>query len=1642
MLLYTKSDCFAKSIWRQFSIKFLCIFILLLLPVFANPVCAFSQEIDLNLEPSDLPEQQPEEFPIEQMRRRITGDAPNELMTFSLGDAEVSLFLTGFWNGTLQFNPAFSFSPIGMSFSPFNSPFFMQEADLTMSLWLNEKWFVEANFLDDSSQNTYRAGFQGLSGDFLQYAGIGNTGLDFPSFPYMDLGGGSTSSFGFYSRFGTERLNFHALFRYDTSSREEKIFTGSRERTYSYVQVWDSMRGVSFILPDTDIDQKVTVYIEDERGEIIDINARRWRIALSSEYAFSASFGLLELSIRPKGMVAISYSRSGNSTPWQTSMGSYNSSGFLFDVQQWFNSSGKIIRLEDYPQAGSNSSEPGVIIFNINEIALVIYEPGTFSPFERRNLYEAPSSTSERAALVSLSSGDEISGYNLIPFDNSQTGFLDMLGFSASVVSSRTIYELLKDNNSRRDMQTMWPLVQEYPEIYLMPSGIFSGDIALRFTNYNSNSGYFIGTDAIPGSVQVWRSGIQDTNFNYNSSTGEVIMIGSVGQNEIIRITYLKKSSEANLGSIAAGIGAVYKGKSAFSALAAIGLRMNILDESYSNESQSSSGLIGVSAKASWDYDSLKAYVTGAFAYEQTDITGLYRVSGMEGNEIILSLPSEHSFISNPPSSNLALNLLNRADLIYRNYFSNSILGSNLTDINSNASVVSGINRPYPAKDRLLGENQVLVAEFDLNSNDKWTGYQVPLNYDADILSRAGEIEIPFRLYDFNKTPGNLKVIIQIGSLSGRDFAFTENIKLIWERVIFSNDWTDAPDTFINDKNFNTNPKIVRFLLSDEDRLKLANAQYLRLIVTSSDDITGRIILAQPIVRGSSFRAVTSSALGVNAENNDRVTAVETIDTGNTLIQKYPEIIRRLHVLQNSTETKLDTQRVLKIDWKINETGVSAGADTRVSLIPLSDYRELSFFIKPVQIVSNAILRFKIASGPDSVNNIFSVNIPASYFTMGEWSKVTIRYQGENKGIRIDGIKAENASFLYNPQNHQNDHFQIREGNSNYIAIFIDPLNSEIIEDGTIYLDEILLEDAIISYRMNAGAGIDYSKKGTIVSIGKADVLSDFYVSTAFESEARIQTQLENQDIKGSFINRTGAKISVFGIKIQGNISSAIADDTFLWSADHDISKTIGAFSVKESFYASVSDRIAHHNFNIAFNSKFFIKFEADAYYDFYRLRQNWNFDIGYIPANLYIPSIKVNSQAVWLKNEQLNIDDNYAQLWISSWRPLIPDSGVGSESRRTKSQFVLTQRTKPVGAVISIEGDTLSSRINEISQFNNSTFLDVPVNLNKLIFNFRVGRTYKTHLSFLGKDILEDSKQYFNITEESLAFWEVFPFYSLFSEDLNNAMDKVINDSFLIQYANFNDHFSARLTLPSVYNLASFLIPARITLRIDRIIEQKYDTRADFLNIGTSLTFSSINMFGAMGYSPLFKFYQTDEFNNSIDVSVVIPQNNSDSEDISFRLQSVINAGFRGFSGSRLKFENIFTMRKNNLSDLYWTESFIASWEAPVKKSFINIIYNWIKKTAEKESSWLGLSSFLSSNYESFRRESIELIIDKYSLNLLSVNNDYLRWALSIGHEEIIRILGRLNLSAFCKFKISDDQYSETFKFDILLGTALRISF
>jgi hypothetical protein len=1576
----------------------------------------------------------------EELRRQFEHEAAAELLSLQLGDSEVALQVSGYWKGTLSGNLGLSLSPLGTAaVSPDSPVLFRQEADMTLTLRLRKRWFLEASFLDDYNLNTYRAGYQGLPGETVQYAGFGNRGLDFPNFPYLDLGGDSPSSFGAYGRFGGGSLSLHALVRYDLAAMEERIFVGDRERTFSYTPLNQPIRGRFFVLPDENLDAPPVVYLEDEKGEFRDGNGRRWRLAAPSEYAAGREPGLVELGAAPSGAVAAAYTK-GVGQPWNISLGDYNvpASRFLPQVQEWF---GNTVDLRDYPQPGETSvlsDKPGDVYIN-GVWALVIYEPGTFSPFERMGRYAAASSASADAALVQLSTGDRVSGYEVLSLEENAVSA--DIPLYAVTETRRGIYELFSGADDepgqvrrpdRRSVQSRWPLGDQYPQLYLPGAGVFTGDLGIRFTNYGSAGSYHIGTDVVPGSVQVWRGGLMDPRIAYDAAGGVVSLESPARFNETIRITYLKRSVERQAGSLAAGIGTVYNPEGPFSSEFALGMRWNLDGENtYAESGALNPGTVGLGAKAAWDYEHVKARITGGLGFEQPDTTGRYRAAGMEGHQISLALPAEDSFISEapglpPPLNGLTLN--NRSDLTYRNYRDPGILG-NLMPIDwGGAVLVSGKNGPYPVRDPALSSvTHTLAAEFTLDAVKTWAGFEVPLGNDGALMEQAREIEVPFRFYGFDPAPpssSDFQLFIQIGALSDKDLGHVENPGLIVEKKLYE----------ISSGNFSSNKSII-FPLTDEDRRKLRGAKYLRIFVvhTTPETIRGRVLLAPPIVRGLGFRPVLvqgSQVSGASDMGVNTVRAFERRDSADRLEDKYGEIISRLHHEGQS-------QGVLELEWEKMAPGVSAGADGRISAPPLSSYRRLVFFVKGPSSLgsfsSDATFRFILGRGPESLARngeiYLDAEIPLSAFQSGQWSKVELNYRSGDRKITVEGKTIDSAPLVYRSrQRSGGGEAGTETDSSEYLAFFVNSTGS--LPDGGFSIDEIFLEDPSPAWRLNGGGSVEWNHPGVLVSHKGGEVLSDLSLSTALESGIRGDPFTPEPEGTGGIISRSDGEFTLWGTRFAGQVSLNALDNQFYWDGGHRVSRSWGPVSVEESFSAAPEEKNMDHRFGLDLAGMVSSRLNGEVYYADEKLDRKWLWSFAFTHPRQYIPALSIETTAVWIENTRAPGEElhNYGEAWARSWIPMAPDLGAGAIKRDTRGLIRISEKTSPVGAELSLEGISAVSKINSRTLSSSLARLDIPVRLGSGALNFRVERGFRRQLVFAGKDAREDGMKFGESLEDSLPLWGAIPLYSLFSPDLGSAMDRGLAQSpsaGLGDYSAFNDHFSVSLRLPPFYDRRALYVPVSAGLNINRILEQKLDTRLDLLNLGGNLGFSAVNVFGAFGVFPLFSFYRGDEFSQALEMSVAIPR----EEEPSWRFQSRLGGSFQGFSGGELGFTNTLTAGSSG-----WLESLIVDWTVPTKKSLLSILYNWIAAGVQDKGSWPALADLVNTGYEQLRQESLELVFDH--------SGAYLSWSMIAGHESIIRIFGRLYLSVFAKLNCTQDEQAQVLSFIGTIGATLNMSF
>jgi hypothetical protein len=1602
----------------------------------------------------------------------LAEEAPATLFNLSRTDDSVQLAIQGNWETGITAQEGIALTELGLQAATTNNPLLLtQKVDLTLSLWINDLWFVEASFLDDYELNTYRTGYQGSEDEPLQYLGIGNTGLDFPSFPYLDMGGSSTSSFGIYNKWkftlqNDSTLFLHGILRYDSAQLQEKNYIGNREVTTETIDVTKMLRGYSFVLPDEDLDTVPVLYIEDSKGNQVDEQGGRWRLAQASEYAASARSGLIEITsaaaLSTGKRFAVAYSKASNDKPWDTSLGSYgnisgtDSAGFLGAVQAYFNTTtGTKIALRDYPQPGqkdhtkigNNNNIPATV--TINGIpALVIWEGGTFSPFERLSRYRIQAGSSSTVKLVDTATRTENRNYSI----ESASSLIGTEGSSTS--TSTSIYELVSTHGTYdpRSPESCWPLMTEYPELYLPASKSTSISIQIFVTTYGSPGTFSIGTDVLPGSVQVYRNGLLDPLAHFNAETGEVVLSNEPHPYEHIRIQYLKRTEERRFGSLAAGLGAQYISEGPFSADLAIGLRWNVSPDAYSEGGTTSPGTVGLSGALKWNWETLKIQTTVGLLYRQEDTTGLYRILGMEGAQYAEPFPatgfyqspvpaSLNDFLNNPSPT---LNANTQAPLVYRSYTSTDILGiSTLHDITwSGAQIISDKTGPYLVQDSTL-DTRVLVGEATYNNATFWAGFQLPLDNAASALAGARRITIPFRFYDVpsSLTGITVKVYLQFGTLDGpsstgtsdtTSFTGWENSALVLTIPLFDS---------TSSGSLPTQWQYATITLSDADRRALANARSMRLVVVTSGtdyQFWTRILLGPPVVSGTSMRPIIVSGgepLPALTTTTSEVDAVETGDS--RLRERFRDTIDTLHPDGNA-------QRVLEVSFSGLSTanGTGAGVDSRIALPALGNYRTLQLFVRGPEsstdqtALKNGIIHILIAqSVSDFSNPILRASIPVAAFTPDNWSRVEIRYNDRKPQVLVDGAVIPGASVIFDAVPGASSSQDSGDQTYQYLGIYLlPPDNSSTLPDGMFAIDEILLTEPTTSYQGRGGLYVQWNQKGPTLSIGNFPVVSDIQLTSTSEGLYQSPVEAPYPSTYGNVSNQTKTEFTFLWIPIElyGGLSLNSYDTA--WNGGHKITLPLGPINIIDDY--DISETSYSHQNKIAIdlhtsslNSPMLsTSFSASATQEDLAVQRAWNITQKGSYRRFFLESsgdlLYKHSTDTYFSNNRTT----YAQTWNDSLLYLAPDKGTTENNRSTSLQLKGGLSPQQFGFITDAHFTTNAKR-SLISTEQGLTYrLSFPFSLQSIKGVIETTRQTSQTINEYAIDVTSDLYQYNNFIKNTYYLHIIPPGYALFAQNLEDIMitsQEQQGDSF--KRLTFTDIASLSFQIPSPAGPWALCFPSKTQTKVSRIGDLNFSSYSDKLSWDTTISASAVNLFGSYGHTPIFSFYRDDEYTQQLSLNLTW----IDKILSTWKTGIHQTAYFYGFSGSTLEVSHIYYIMQTG-----WSDSLSLSWSHPAPNSLLGVLFGGIISTNTFQKVVPAVISYKESSPELIQKESLETKVDANS------SNDSIVWDTTIRHESILRIRNRLNITAFGNVVYSQNITENTFSLIGSTGIYLKIQF
>ena len=1451
------------------------ILIFLILPFFS----LFSQSIN----PRFLPEQ----------------EAPTALFQTEIADAEVDLFLLGSWKATLTASLGFAFPDGGEPFSmvyPGMEPgiFFKQVPDLTISLWLMNRYFFETTFLEDYENNTFLLGYQGKEGEVLQSVRLGNTDLGIDDYAFLQVPAAPGNSLGATGKFQTASTQHELLLRYDPVEKRSKTFLGKNEVIEEQIELPGYVRGRFFILPDTEV-ENCTVYIETEGGAFSGDDGKSYRIAGSEDVIIDEEGGFVTLKEPAPGRVLAYYEKDGKSVG-DTSLGQ----GFLCDV----NGGGLLDPsqgTEDFNFFGATYSVNNVSVDAYWDVTLdgttqsiLLHDPQRYTPFELLNRYPTDQVLPEenwRSRITLVSKG------NL-------TGLGDEL--SGAGEAGEPLIALYGTSGTKREIKNRYPFVGTKPELYgpYRETRESRVEDLLTIRVLVPVEGYSLEPNLIPGSVSVKRNGRKATDFEVNYESGQVSFLGYIHPNDRIEISYQTVGTSKG-GDIVFGFGNRFHLSPNLFIDGAAGLRWNILSGTYSTEERQHPGSVLATAALDYSTESLKARLDTGLSISTPDTTGRFRVLGMESQGLKVPISDSSIFPASPSSITGAIFARNvRGKLIYKDYRSYSPLGGatlnaytwDPPDDQIYPYQTGSRPGPYTAlPDTSSIDGEVMVLEYDLDANE-WAGAFLPIIPGEEGVDLSGFDSLTFYWKSLDET-GMVNRHLHIGAVS-EDLDGDGNMdreNSIYSRGFDFNDSANGavllvgggPDLkgngSLENEDFNDNGildgdeddftvsdaipvtpeeqwKRVIIDFSEADKEKLISSRGLRLYIeeTAGASASGRLIVSGFTFQGSPM-VLDETPTGSIEETQDLI-VIREISEGFSLNQPpelltsvYPEVQKNFH--PQDTE-----QQVLEVNWD------SSGGTTNTLLlikgytspVPASQYRKLSMYLR-VPILSNpgATTMTVSLSGSDGegINAAFT---PPQF---DDWRKLTINL--DSREVTLGGETLSGSTVTYTGT----------KGTLSLFSITMDGSNS-----GTIYIDEVHCEDSLVNLGFGAAGSVEYKRPGKLLYTEGLDVLSDIRIF----QEASFSTE----DFAAGYLDQGGPLTTRSYTELEGTLlytrlrmelGILYAEPDLFLSGGHSL--TIPAFPFPVTFTDSYSQRddpggitMSRSNLiGITIPGGNIVEFTQESSLLTSTLNQAWELKYS---TNWEVPfSISlIASLGTANKNWPL-LAENYFANWILGYSLFAPVKIDEFRERRGNTIYSFSLTTLPVGASLSFDlGYSVAGEQEREHSSKGAIDVSIPLQfLQETPAAWSLTPGYRRSFSYtrtaeapgtFGDDfhLLYSG---FGVQEYIYNTWPMAELFSQRTEDL------FIFSSQGYEAARFTPSFYMDYNRRYGSNLYDLFLPSTVSLTFSRSLERNASSIEDTYRWGTELRTSAVNLFGSQGAYSITPVFDSDEYSTSIGLDV-----------------------------------------------------------------------------------------------------------------------------------------------------------------------------
>ncbi len=1480
-----------------------------------------------------------------------------------IADADLDFFLRGSWNANLSLASGIRFGPEGEVVFPWGLPnmreglVFEQVPDLTLSIWLLERYFMEVTVVQEFDQNTFLLGYQGREGEPVQSVRIGNKDVSIGSYDFIEVPEQGNASVGASAVITPGFSRHELLLRYDNTTKQEKIFVGSNEVVEEFISPEDYLHGRSFMLPDTDV-TGLEVYLEDEDGDYTADDDKKYRKASVDDIEQDSAQGLLFLLNEVKGRILVYYTKGANSVGDNApgmGMGALpgTNGGYIDPGAPAVDFNWGVTYL------GENLGNRRVTING--KTCLLIWEPGTFSPFEFLNCYELPSEAPTdlwRVKIKAVPKDDELGNYR---------NFTYAPTFEARA-GSYVFRVFINKSSLRTDFWNHYPFSDISHQLYGPQRdhnpAFFDWELYVQVVSPVDS--FYLATHVVPGSVSVTRNDINETRFTMDYTSGIITFLVPINPDDRLDITYSVSQGLENNGDILFVWGNRFPFSEMLNLEIAAGVRWNILPGAFSEEVYSRTGAVLGSVSLAGKNDNFAYKAAGAVSFSNPDTTGILRLLGMEDTGLYLHITEDLAYPAARPTAAEIAGLQNRGRLFYKDYRQYDFMGSyDLKPLSW--SVPSSQIFPYANDSQpgpyLVGESsegdvdESLVLDFELDGQDDWVGFQIPVVAKQGVidLSKLKSILYSYRAAELSSGgSANISVYIQVGDLSediDGDGVLDEELSKLSSGFLFNdtdngvnllvgggpkqqgNDIIDSEDTDGNgfldypaprqensDSIFTTSGASVLNLtgatgwsvqniyLSPQDQEKLKRVRSLRVVVVNNDTnpVNGKILIDAIHLEGTGFWTDnTAGEVNVREIEEQYATAKPT----QQLEVAQPDVRKIFH-------NTGDDNKILEITWQ-TPTGNTFEAKTSFKQGTEGvRYRKVELYAAKMALAQ------ALPTPPNTASNItfslYDVNGRGIEATIlhtaldNTWRKIVI--DTEQKTVSIDGTQVAGATVDVD----------------NYDSLLFFSVKADNTTSGILLVDEVHLRDPDGAIGGAFTLDTDVSLPGTLVQAGGIPLVSDLSFHEHFLAVTPGFAGLYGDPAQNMNTNSL-SELSC------GLLWSELSADFALQGVDTDWSVSgghrlkiprqpfpvvfIDRFSVRERSWGRELSR--GNELLCAFPGIGSLVLDQNTLSQEHVLAQDWDANLVFILAAPYNVSA-ANHISTTSRGFEYP-DQFYLESWVYSYRYLVPWDEGEVQDRHWDYSLIQNLDTEPVGARLEfLSGyrsyDITATSRTQINDLQLSLFLPVTVGTLTVTPGYR--RTLST-TRFLGHGgsftgDLETLADEYGIQDY---FWTFIPFDELFNTDCENVFKDANRD---IPNAYYKPEALLSLARPFGSNLWDLFVPSQVTVSLGKEFARQDTLYDDQTVFSLKTTTNAINLFGRFGTFALFDFFTIDQYATELELDLRYDRSGS-LDTYSFNLENHMQ--FENELKNALVFQNLFSVEQDEELKIFDQGSITFQW-------------------------------------------------------------------------------------------------------------------